>query len=341
MKIHTILYVVQFVLINGETSSEEKIFLMLIRENRMKLKLTFVSCIMVSLFLGFNADFAYSAGVTGHDVAGGSGLRPAAFPNVPGVIYQIITTYQNALSFPDKHGNPTAEPFEANGIGMGHKIVYTPDMERISWLGDARLHLHMVIPMSFSQMSAMDGPYEHSCGIGDPSVYPVLSWQLGDLQLAYALGAHIPAGDYDRDNPISIGKGFWTLVTMGGFTWEFGENNDWCLGGLVRYEKHYTTRHKDLRQGDDLSFEWSFSKTFAKEWEVGLAGYNFIQIKEDKGSYAAAASLEKDEVHGAGLEAKYTNFEHGYSIALRGMRDYKAENRPEAWQITTTFTFMF
>lgn len=305
----------------------------------MKLKSSIFTWITAFIFCVSGAGFAFSAGVTGHDVAGGSGLRPAAFPNVPGVIYQIITTYQNALSLPDKHGNPTAEPFEANGIGMGHKFVYTPDIDEISWLGNARLHLHLVIPMSFSQMSVMDSPYEHSCGIGDPSFYPVLSWQVGNIQFAYASGAHIPVGDYDRDNPTSIGKGFWTLVNMAGFTWDFGENKDWCLGFLARYEKHYKTKDKELRQGDDLSFEWSMSKTFAKKWEIGLVGYNWIQVKSDKG--ADSVGLEKDEVHGAGLEAKYTNFEHGYSIALRGMRDYKAENRPETWQVTTTFTFMF
>lgn len=132
---------------------------------------------------------------------------------------------------------------------------------------------------------------------------------------------------------------FWTLVNMAGFTWDLGKNKDWYLVFLARYEKHYKTKNKELRQGDAPSFEWSLSKTFAKEWEIGLAGYNQIQIKSDKGT--DSAGLEKDEVHGAGLEAKYTNFEHGYSIALRGMRDYKAENRPETCQVTITSTFIF
>lgn len=310
----------------------------------MKTKLLAVFAFIFSLM---TADLAYAVSTTGHASPGGSGIRPMTFPTMPSFVYRVCMTYQEGLAMRDDNGRIQrgTEPFKANGISLGHKFVWTPDMDRISWLGNAQYHTHLIVPTTFAQMSAGGSRFQHSTGFGDPSFFPLdLSWDYEHLQLTYSLGGFLPIGDYDKGNPTSLGRGFWSLVNIIGINWYPDEQKEWCLSLLTRYEKHYTQKDTDFRNGDDLSFEWSISKKLAKNWELGLVGYDWIQVRDDKGVDLAGRSADlyrKDQVHAAGLELEYTNYEHAFSIGLRGLRDWKAEGRLESWSISTTFTFLF
>ncbi len=301
----------------------------------MKIKIFLIA--VAICFLGVVNSFA--ASVTGHFTPGGSGIKPAIVPRFLGLVYRLGVSYQEALSMRDGSGNTTAEPFSAKGFTLAHKFVYTPDMERISFLGNAQYHMQLILPTTYAEMSAPKGSFD-SFGVGDSSFFPfALSWDFDNLQLMYFSGAFLPIGDFDKNNPTSLGKGFYTWVNLAGFTWWIDDKKDWCISILSRFEKHFKTKDKDLRQGCDLSFEWSFSKNITKEWEVGVCGYNLMQVTDDKGS--AAFGLERDEVHGIGMEVQYTNLKKAYQIGLRTMRDYKVEGRPETWNVTSTFTFLF
>lgn len=314
----------------------------------MKLKVSFIAAFVSSLFfLLAGADLSFAQATNGHATPGGSGIKPAIMPNFPGLVYRVGLSYQHAFAMRDDSGNTNqrTEPLKAYGISLSHKLVWTPDIEEISWLGNARYHAHIIVPTTFAEMSAAGGPYNNSIGFGDPSFFPIdLSWQFDRVQLDYWIGGFIPIGDYDKGNPTSLGRGFWSWVNIAGVTWWIDEKKDWCLSVLARYEKHYTKKDTDFRNGDDLSFEWSISKNITKEWELGLVGYNWFQVGDDKGvdeNGINADKYDKDQVHAVGLEAQYTNFEQGWQIALRGMRDYKAKNRLETWNTTLTFTYLF
>lgn len=314
----------------------------------MKLKVSVIAALIFSLVVSTaSIDSAFAVSTTGHATPGGSGIKPAVNPNFPSVVYRVGASYQKGLAVRDADGNTQkgTEPFKGYGIVLTHKIMWTPDIEEISWLGNARYHTHLIVPTAFTESSVANGPYNNSLGFGDPSFFPLdLSWHFDRVQLMYYLGGFLPIGDYDKGNPTSLGRGFWSLVNIAGITWWIDEKKDWCLSVLARYEKHYTKKDTDFRNGDDLSFEWSLSKNITKEWEIGLVGYDWMQVTDDKGRDELGRSADlydRDEVHALGLEAQYTNFEQGWQIALRGMRDYKTESRNEAWNTTLTFTYLF
>lgn len=309
----------------------------------MKTKLLIVFAFIFSLFFSVaGADVAKAVSTTGHATPGGSGINPDIFPDRPSFVWRFVTAYQSAVANNDEHGHAVGEPFEAYGLSFSHKFVYTPDIEKISWLGDATYHTHLILPMTFAEMSAGGAPYKNSLGIGDPTFFPLdLTWRFGKLQLAYSSGAFLPIGHHFKYNPTTLGRNFWTWVNIGGATWI---DDNWSAGLLVRYEKHYTQRHTNFRNGDDLSFEWSISRKLNPNWEIGLVGYDWIQVGDDKGvdEFGRSADLYRhDQVHGAGFEVQYTNIEKGYQLGLRAVRDYKAEGRMETWHIAFTTTFLF
>ncbi|WP_308598092.1 transporter [uncultured Desulfovibrio sp.] len=285
------------------------------------------------------------AGLKGHWSPGLIGIRACTVPQHPGLAYKLLLHYQEGNSLREDSGKRALgkDHFKAQTLAASHRFLWTPDVEKIPFLG-AQYNFQLIVPMIATGME-VNGSYSHAAGIGDIYISPVLlSWDVGNWQWIWSVGLMAPTGYYDKDNSASIGKGFWSPMMTAGMTWWVDEARTWSFSGIARYEKHTRTPDKDLWQGDDFSFEWGLGKMLDENWEIGLVGFSSFQVTPDRGDDSRDALGRKygfDAAHGIGVELGYTDRERGIAISISPKKEFAVYGRPEGWMVTTSFSFAF
>jgi len=149
----------------------------------------------------------------------------------------------------------------------------------------------------------------------------------------------MPTGDSDA--PASPGKDYWTgMLTLGG-TYYLDSGKTWSVAILARYEKHTERDDGDVTLGDDFHFEWGVGKIVRKGLEIGMAGYCQWQVTDDSGKDVTWDKDAHDQVFAAGPEVAYLWKEVGAHVALRGLQEFEAKDRPEGQVVTLTLTKVF
>jgi len=102
-----------------------------------------------------------------------------------------------------------------------------------------------------------------------------------------------------------------------------------------------TTSRTDTnyQNGLDFHFDWGASHFFAKQLQLGVAGYYFQQVTDDFGAPAALGGF-RSRIAGIGPQIGYIfpmgDKLQGY-LNLKGYKEFAAQNRPEGWNTWLTF----
>ncbi|MBF0185424.1 MAG: transporter [Magnetococcales bacterium] len=272
----------------------------------------------------------------GHYVNGVEGIKAASLPP-PGVYWRWYNLFYQADSFKDKSGNKVANHFDLDVFATVNRLIWITDKK---FLG-ADFGMDAIIPLVNTNLSLRPGATElhfSSLGIGDVLLEPVvLSWHGQSWDAATALGVYFPTGEFDRTDPSSAGKGYYSLMYTLGGTWYFDPGKTLSASLLSRYEIHGNQEQRDLRKGDDFHFEVGVGKKLNDTFEVGVAGYAQWQMSDDRGKDATNPSVH-DRVFGIGPEVVVAVPAIGSSISIRGTTEFGARDSAEGNMLTVTLT---
>ncbi|MEO5347494.1 MAG: transporter [Magnetococcus sp. YQC-9] len=280
---------------------------------------------------------ALAAGEAGHYVHGVEGIKAASLPP-PGVYWRWYNVYYGASKLKDQGGNN--QP-----VGLDLDVFAT--VNRLIWITNHKLlgadyGLDVIVPLVNTDLDMKNvggGLDFDKFGVGDITIEPLLlSWHGGQWDAAAAVGGYLPTGRYDKLNPASPGKDFYTLMFTLGGTWYPDAEKLWSMSLLSRYEIHSKKDQTDLRLGDDFHFEWGIGRKVHDLVELGVAGYAQWQVSDDKGSAAVGNPAVHDRVFGIGPEVSVTvPFLKGV-LSLRGVKEFDAVDRPQGSVVTLTLT---
>lgn len=283
-------------------------------------------CLLLSIMFLAALAAGVSAGETGHYVSGVEGIKGASVPG-PGVYYRIYNVYYAADDLQDRNGHDLAVDFDVTVLASAHRLIWVTPYR----LFGADFFLDMTVPIVYTDLTiGAAGIDDLRWGLGDVCFEPFgLSWHGRRFDAAVGAAVYAPLGRHDPDRPASPGKDFWSVMLTLGATVYLDAAKTWSASILSRYEMHSEKDHGDVEPGDDFHFEWGIGKMFARTWEAGLAGYCHWQITDDKGDGVNWDPDVHDRVYAAGPEI--AKFFPGLKLrlALRGLQEFGAVDRPE------------
>ena len=277
------------------------------------------------------------AGANNHYVNGVEGIKGASVPP-PGFYYKMYNVLYTADEFPDQNGNKQSIGFDATIYAMANRFIWVTNKKILG----ADFFMDATIPLVYTDISiTATGVNDDKFGLGDINIEPLgLSWHGAQYDAAFGLSAYLPTGSYDQSRAASPGKDFWTgMATLGGTVY-FDTAKTWSSSLLGRYEIHSDHDDKDFTAGDDFHFEWGIGKSFAKVWEIGIAGYCQWQVTDDKGSIVTTPDVH-DQVYAAGPEISVFIPQVKMFASLRSLFEFEAEDRPQGNTTVLTFTKIF
>ena len=297
-----------------------------------RLLIVTVSCLVILFSV---SDFAFAGA---HYSSGGEGLKVATLPP-PGFYWRVYNTFYNADSMRNNNGNEIESDFDLSVFAFTNRFIWSSDIKILG----ANLIMDVIIPTIYTDIRMRNaGPAsfgDTAFGVGDICIEPfLLAWHGDRYDAAVAAALFLPTGDFDKNQPASPGKGFWTVMLSGGGTLYFDEARTWHGSVLARYEIH--TQQEGTRQthGNDFSFEWGIGKSVTETVDVGISGYSHWQVTEDSGRNA---DNYRESVHAIGPEISIAVPEWSMGITLRSQFEFAARNKPQGNTTNLVLTYAF
>ncbi len=293
---------------------------------------------VVLLLAGLFSGSAFAQNETGHYVSGVEGIKAATLPP-PGFYYRMYHVYYAADELLDDDGDDLNIGFDAEVYAFVNRFIWISKYELLGGSFGADI----IIPAMYTDLEIKAvGVGDDQFGLGDVCIEPLLlSWHGPKYDAAFALGLYVPIGEYDKDDPASPGKDMWTVMATAGGTYYFDKDKTISASVLARYETHSEKDETDVTPGDDFHFEWGVGKTFAKTWDVGLAGYCHWQVTDDSGSDVFWDDNIHDRTFAIGPEIGGFFPQYKLGFTLRHEREFAVKDRSEGHITALTLTFMF
>jgi hypothetical protein len=263
-----------------------------------------------------------------HYPAGVEGIKGASLPP-PGVYFRDY----NYIYFSDhfEAGPPVFDIFV--NVQAPRLIWITPKKVLGGFYG-----MDVIVPLVYQDLD-MTGFHGSDFSLGDIFVEPItLSWHLKQFDYSFGYGFWAPSGSYNRTDPVSPGKGFWTHMFTGGITYYPDKGKTWSFSALNRYEISQKNKDTQITPGQYWTLEWGLGKALSKTLELGAVSYFQTQTTDADGP---GARKIKDRVVGIGPEVTYAIAKIGLSTSFRYFFEMGSQQRPEGNTINIILTKRF
>ncbi len=129
-------------------------------------------------------------------------------------------------------------------------------------------------------------------GIGQSGLIPAyLSWKLGgNFSFAAYEAIYIPTGPYSTTNPLNLNRGYWSFDTNVALTW-FNEKSGTELSATAGLMANTENTHTDYHTGTEFHLEYVLNQFVTDFLSVGLHGYYYDQIADDRPGPSTTAAL--------------------------------------------------
>ena len=190
-----------------------------------------------------------------------------------------------------------------------------------------QLALSMAGAFGRVQASIDSVAYDRQQGYNDLLPGATLRWNSGvNNYLAYGQGG-IPIGTYDPTRLANFGIGHGAVDVGGGYTYfdQKAGNEFSVVVGLTYNLKNTWTEYQN---GIDSHIDWGASKFLWKDFHIGLVGYYYQQLTDDRGQPALLGDF-KSRIAAVGPQIGYffpIADAQGY-INLKAYGEFAAENR--------------
>ncbi|PHM50681.1 SphA family protein [Xenorhabdus miraniensis] len=261
---------------------------------------------------------------------GGVGTYPDGLDNYlagalpPPGIYALF--YGGNIHYKKLRGNNGAlipvPGFKVNVNLLAPRLVWVTGRQVLG----GQLAYHTIVPLLDVTTDAA-GKHNNSKGIGDITFGPALGYHPApDLGYVIGLDVNIPTGHYDRNDPSSLGKNYWTIRPVWAVSYfpANGINADL----KVMYDVNSSNKETKTTSGQAIHADYALGWGFGNGLVAGVGGYVFQQITNDSGPNSAQG---KASAFGFGPSIRYANAK-GWLIALKWQKDLAVNNRPAGSQ---------
>jgi len=256
----------------------------------------------------------------------------------PGNYFINYLGYISKDELRDADGDKVPVDFDAGVIAEVPRFIYVSDKEILgaSWAA------HIFVPLYSADVEVKAGGdtlvNEDSAGLGDIIISPfILGWHFSpQFHLVATVDTYVPTGNYDEDDPSTqlLSRNHWTFEPVVAMTylagnWDFSlklmydintDNDDYVMGG----EKG------TLDPGDEFHFDYAIGYMYG-DWEFGVNGFYYEQVTDDEFE-GQELDDSKCKIAGIGPAIKWWPNKGRYSVVLKHMQEYGAENMPEGSQ---------
>lgn len=270
-----------------------------------------------------------------HYINGIEGIKGGTLPP-PGLYYRMYNAFYTANDLMDEDGDELNIDFDLDIYANVNRFIYVSQIELLG--GNYFCDGLFALINTDLDIGAL-GLHDQQFGFYDLYLEPIgIAWHGDWWDAAVGASVFFPTGDFDKDEPASPGKGYYTGMFTAGGTVYFDKEKTWSLSILPRYEIHSDMEDFDRTPGDDLHLEWGIGKTLMKVVDVGVAGYCQWQVTEDRGDDADDV---KDHVYAVGPEVDIAFPSIMLFLAMRGNWEFEAKDRPQGFIANITLTKRF
>jgi hypothetical protein len=267
---------------------------------------------------------------TAHYVPGVEGIKAATLPP-PGIYVRDYSVFYFADRLNDKDGDEIP--------GLDPEVFIYANVPRLIWITDQKLlggyvGVDALVPLQYTSIK-IGGFDDSTFGVGDLFVEGTLSWHADEYDAAIGYGVWAPTGDFSDTNPTRAGLGYWTHMITAGATWYAGENRQWSVSVLNRYEINHRQEDTHITPGQAYTLEWGIGYAAAKNIELGVVGYYQQQITKDSGNDSTDI---KDNVVAVGPELNMFWPKLGLFTSVRYNYEIASEGRLQGHTVTITLT---
>ncbi len=268
----------------------------------------------------------------GHYVPGVEGIQAASVPP-PGLYYLGYMANYNAEQF--------KQPGTSNALPGDNKATIFALANRLAWISNTRVlgadfGMETIVPVQSTSLTLNAAKISDTqSGFGDVYLGPlVLGWHGSNWDAVGAAGFWLKSAE--SSSPASAGKGFASTMLTGGATYYFDAAKSISGSALMRYEIN-DSKSNGIKPGDQISLEWGFAKVLGTT-QVGLVGYDQMQMSSDSGT---GASSNKSERHAIGAEVVLPLMGSGVILKAAAYREYKAQAGTGAEPMGNLLRFTF
>lgn len=178
------------------------------------------------------------------------------------------------------------------------------------------------------------GPLDRSgtkTGFGDLQFAPILlGWHHGPLHQTAGIEGFVPIGKFDASEPVNIGRNYWQVAPFYAVTWL---PDRWQLSGKFRYAVNGRNDDTDYRSGDEFTFEYSAGYVVTPGVVLGVNGYAYRQMSDDKQAGAVVNGHgNRGRVLAIGPYLGYS-FTPRFTLIAKLQMESHARNRPEGTRL--------
>ena len=175
--------------------------------------------------------------------------------------------------------------------------------------------------------------------VSDVFYQGALKWNQGvHNEMVYVTG-NIPSGTYDPNRLANLNLGFVGWDAGAGYTYfDPKAGHEFSVVGGFTYS--LPNPYLQYQNGIDFHVDWAASQFLSKTFQVGVAGYFYQQITDDRGPGAKLGGFRGRAI-GIGPQVGFIfpKLFQGYSgyLNIRGYKDIEVENRANTWSTWVTF----
>jgi len=297
----------------------------------------FVCAVAVALALSLVASQRAEAQAVGHYVQGITGLENGSAPP-PGFYLAYIPYLDLVNSIKGPNGNSVSADLNI----VAHNLAFSTTTTK-KLLG-ANYGAAIIIPIVNTRVTAniIDASAQNA-GVSDIYLEPlILGWEKGRATYILNYGFYAPSGDYNTNNALNDGLGYWEHQIQLGSTVNFDKKKLWNGSVLSTWEINQSVLGKDLTPGPMASFEYSFGRRFWKyAANAGVAGFAYTKLSADSGSAVSPLFRgDRDRSFGLGPEFKYTSIKHKLGFSARYEPEFGARLRTSGNILSFSITFL-
>ncbi|MDR2851991.1 MAG: transporter [Burkholderiaceae bacterium] len=245
-----------------------------------------------------------------------------------------------ALPPPGVYGMVYGQSYSANKLLGNDGSVVTPStfkvnanalVPRVVWvtpyqIGGASLAFHAMVPIVNLDVRVAPGMSQSKTGIGDIVFGTGLGWHLSEhLHTVVGVDFFAPTGDYNKDDLANIGRNYWAVQPLAGISYIDPEG----LNADLKLMWTINARNKDTQytSGQELIVDYALGWGLGKGWVLGVGGYLYQQITNDK-SNGFTATDNKGRAMAIGPSIKYDSGK-GWFLTLKYQKEFSVRNRTD------------
>jgi hypothetical protein len=169
-------------------------------------------------------------------------------------------------------------------------------------------------------------------GLGDLSLAPVLlGWHSPTFHQTAGSEFFLPVGNYDVLEPVNTGRNYYSIAPFYAVTWFPSKGID--VSSKVRVGFNGKNKDTNYRSGNELTVEFSGSVRVNESLALGLSGYVYQQISDDKqNGVSVNGNGNRGRVQAIGPSLTY-NFTPQFAVIAKLQQEFNAVNRPQGTRL--------